>query len=186
MLITLARHGETQENVDNTIQGQLPGALTEDGIKQAQNLGELLRSDRFDAIVSSDLARCIDTARYVTIHHPEVYFSVSQELRERSFGDYQGRPAKDVDWGPSYESFYTARPGGGESIQQLANRVRVFVNELLAAKSRQHVLLVTHGGPMMVIKSAVEAVPLEEVYKEKVDSCAVWHYEIESPLKLIE
>lgn len=186
MLLTLARHGETQENIDNIIQGQLPGSLTDNGVRQAVELGELLKDEHFDAIISSDLSRCTDTAEYVRLHHPGVYFAFSEELRERGFGDYEGRKGKDVDWGLYGESFYTAKPGGGESVQDLANRVRRYINKLLSARKDQKVLLITHGGPMMVVKSAIESVSLEEVYRSRVEACAVWHYEIESPLKLID
>lgn len=65
--IVLVRHGETQWNVEQRLQGQLvPGpGLTERGRQQAQVLAQRLRSERFDCIYSSDLLRATQTAAAV-------------------------------------------------------------------------------------------------------------------------
>ena len=43
MKLTLIRHGETEENVQGIIQGQMPGHLTEKGKRQAQEVAEDLK-----------------------------------------------------------------------------------------------------------------------------------------------
>lgn len=65
MMITLylVRHGQTEENIARIFQGHLPGTLTAEGIAQAKALHETLLDVPLDAIVSSDLRRCVDTAR---------------------------------------------------------------------------------------------------------------------------
>lgn len=59
----LARHGQTVENLSRIFQGHLPGTLTEEGKKQAMDLGESLRNIALDAVVSSDLQRVVDTVQ---------------------------------------------------------------------------------------------------------------------------
>ena len=59
----LARHGQTVENLSRIFQGHLPGTLTEEGKKQAMELGESLRNIALDAVVSSDLQRVVDTVQ---------------------------------------------------------------------------------------------------------------------------
>ena len=65
----LVRHGETKENVANILQGHMPGELTERGIEQARQLCKKLQSVRFDALVCSDLKRCVDTAAILNEPH---------------------------------------------------------------------------------------------------------------------
>ena len=59
----LARHGQTEENVNRIFQGQLPGRLTEEGKRQAVAMGEELAGVSPDAVVSSDLQRGDDTVQ---------------------------------------------------------------------------------------------------------------------------
>ena len=56
-------HGQTVENLSRIFQGHLPGTLTEEGKKQAMDLGESLRNIALDAVVSSDLQRVVDTVQ---------------------------------------------------------------------------------------------------------------------------
>ena len=58
--VYLARHGQTEENISRIFQGHLPGRLTEEGKRQAVELGEKLKDIELDAIVSSDLQRVAD------------------------------------------------------------------------------------------------------------------------------
>jgi probable phosphoglycerate mutase len=58
--IYLIRHGETDENRNGVIQGQLDTALNEDGIEQARLVGNALQSVLFDRAYSSDLRRASD------------------------------------------------------------------------------------------------------------------------------
>ena len=57
----LARHGQTEENMTRIFQGHMPGTLTVEGIAQAEALRDTLRDISLDAVVSSDLKRCVDT-----------------------------------------------------------------------------------------------------------------------------
>ena len=74
----LARHGQTEENIARIFQGHLPGRLTVEGISQAEVLRDSLKRIPLDAVVSSDLKRCMDTAEIV------------MEGRELDGASYQG------------------------------------------------------------------------------------------------
>ena len=65
----LVRHGQTEENAANILQGHLPGHLNEEGREQAARLRDRLKDIQFDALYSSDLKRCRDTARVLTGPH---------------------------------------------------------------------------------------------------------------------
>ena len=59
MKLILSRHGETLENQQHILQGQLPGTLSPLGIAQAERLAEMLQEETIDNIVSSDLPEVI-------------------------------------------------------------------------------------------------------------------------------
>lgn len=69
MELILSRHGETLENQQHILQGQLPGTLSPLGIAQAEKLAEMLQEETIDNIVSSDLARSYNTAVAVARKH---------------------------------------------------------------------------------------------------------------------
>ena len=69
MKLILSRHGETLENQQHILQGQLPGTLSPLGIAQAERLAEMLQEETIDNIVSSDLARSYNTAVAVARKH---------------------------------------------------------------------------------------------------------------------
>ena len=61
--IYLVRHGETQANRDEIIQGHSDTTLNERGFEQARLLGEALKRIRFHEIAfSSDLCRAVSVS----------------------------------------------------------------------------------------------------------------------------
>ena len=53
--ILMIRHGETEANRDNILQGQCDYPLTEKGLEQAKSVGKVLETKRFSKVYSSDL-----------------------------------------------------------------------------------------------------------------------------------
>lgn len=182
MKLTVVRHGETTENHDGIIQGQNPGHLSELGITQAQALADTLRTDRFDVIYCSDLQRCIDTAAPICASHAETPIYYAQELREISFGEYQGKLADSLDWQALEGTAITRRVPGGESWIELSQRVLPFINKIYEKHPDQKVLIVTHGGPMRVIRAAVSNLDQEGMIHQPVPNCAVWEFDIDQVL----
>ena len=48
MRLILTRHGETEENVADIIQGHLPGKLSEKGIAQVKKVAKRLKDEKID------------------------------------------------------------------------------------------------------------------------------------------
>jgi broad specificity phosphatase PhoE len=93
-LVTLyiVRHGETEWNVKDILQGQLDSPLTERGIEQAHKLGERLGDVNFDRVFSSDLERAERTAEIAFVER-QLALATSELLRERNWGIYDGKQA---------------------------------------------------------------------------------------------
>ena len=91
----LARHGQTEENIARIFQGHMPGTLTVEGIAQAEALRDTLRNISLDAVVSSDLKRCVDTAR-IAVEGRKLPWEKTVLLREIDWGVGQVLPLKKL------------------------------------------------------------------------------------------
>lgn len=180
MHITLIRHGETVENQNRIVQGQLPGQLTPKGKHQARQAGEELASERFDYIYCSDLRRCQQTATYIREHHPETPWECHQALREFNYGVYQGTSNAGMDWDAIKLAALEERVPRGESWADVTLRIQEFLRDAYQRHANQHLLLVTHGGPIRVIQSQLEGIPLESLLNNMLPNCGVLRYEMDS------
>ena len=70
--VYIIRHGETNWNKEEIIQGHKNSKLSKKGKQQARNVGKKLRDYEFDVIYSSDLNRALDTASYINKYHNQV------------------------------------------------------------------------------------------------------------------
>ena len=141
----LVRHGETVDNVNQIMQGQTQGKLTENGIQQAQKVRDQLAPENFAAIISSDLKRSVDTAKIIAEpHHLEVV--QTPLLRERDWGGFTGRfipELKGEVW-----------PDDVETLENLLSRAGEFIAFVKKTYPGKKVLAVGHG----IVNKAVQAV----------------------------
>ena len=145
MTLLLVRHGETIDNVQQIMQGQTQGCLTETGIRQAEELARQLANEPIDAFVSSDLKRSYDTCRIIAKPHQKEIFTTPL-LRERDWGDFTGEyipDLKDRTW-----------PDNVETLEQLKKRAAEFLRLMAEKYPHQTVLAVGHG----IINKAIQAV----------------------------
>lgn len=134
--LLLTRHGETIENEKNILQGQLPGTLSEKGLRQAEELADRLADTQLDVIVSSDLERSRRTAEIVAARKGMTVCSTPL-LREMHWGQYTGKTLEDVDW--------HHLPFGVESVEELYMRASEFINYLRVKYAGKRILAVGHG-----------------------------------------
>lgn len=132
----LVRHGETEDNVNQILQGQTDGQLTLKGIEQARELRDKIRNNRFDAIISSDLKRALDTAEILNEPH-HLKIEQTMLLRERDWGDFTGRFIPDIQ----EETF----PENVEPADKMFARARNFLTFIKVTYQDQQVLAVGHG-----------------------------------------
>ncbi len=150
MKLIIVRHGETHENVAKIIQGQTHGRLTDLGIEQAKKIGLRLKDEQIDVAYVSDLARVKDTAKEILHFHPKVPFIYAKELRERAWGIWEGGKSAERNEFFSKEghSINNYKPEGGESFDEMQERMLQFIKTILEKHEKQTVLLVSHGGTL--------------------------------------
>ena len=166
--ILAIRHGETAWNVDTRIQGHLDIPLNDTGLPQARWLAQsLAERDELHAIYASDLSRAHVTAQTIA-DAVGLAVTTHRGLRERSFGDFQGRTFNEIEAElPDHAHHWRKRtpewapPGTGESLIALRERVLATVDELAARHMGQQIVLVAHGGVMDVLYRAATRLDLQ-------------------------
>ena len=125
--VVLVRHGLTHLT-GPVLAGWTPDLhLDERGAAQAAAVAERLRPLAFDAVVSSPLDRCLDTATAV-LEGRDQELQVDERLGECRYGDWTGRPLKELAKDPLWKvvqqhpSAAIFPGGGGESLRRMQLR----------------------------------------------------------------
>ena len=152
----LVRHGETVDNVNQIMQGQTQGQLTENGIRQAEEVRDRMASEDFAAIIASDLKRSVDTATIIAEPH---HLAVVQTplLRERDWGGFTGRYIPDLKgevW-----------PDDIETLENLLSRAGEFIAYVKQTFPGKKVLAVGHGIINKAIQSFYYQKPMNEIQR---------------------
>lgn len=151
--LLLVRHGETVDNINQIMQGQTQGQLTERGIDQAEILARQFSDKHIDVFVSSDLKRSVDTCRIIAAPHKKEVIQ-TELLRERDWGGFTGR------YIPSLKG--EVWPEDVEPLDELLDRARRFLSFISEFFEGETVLAVGHG----IINKAIQAVHLGKEMRE--------------------
>ncbi len=145
------RHGETDWNAQQRLQGHVDVALNARGRAQAARLHEALKSESLSAVYASDLSRAFETARAFAVPMG-LEVRATRELRERAFGEYEGHTYAEIEthW-PEGAAAWRRRdpdfaPPGGESLPAFQTRCVKAALELAVAHAGETIALVAHGG----------------------------------------
>ncbi|MCH8135920.1 MAG: histidine phosphatase family protein [Proteobacteria bacterium] len=146
--LLLVRHGNTTLNSAERFWGQTDVELSAAGIRQAEQLRDRLATQKLDAIYTSNLSRAIVTAEIIASRH-QLDVITCAELREINFGYVEGLTFDEISrLYPELAKLlvnWSIRPRfpGGESIDDLNNRVRKFLARLEKHTAEETVLIVT-------------------------------------------
>jgi probable phosphoglycerate mutase len=159
--LLLARHGETDWNALNLIQGQQDRPLSVEGFRQRKNLFCHLRGVRLGMIVTSSLQRTRVTAQPISeeLHLP---LDIRPELDEVRLGVFEGEHKFEFADGWSQETYKAfledeinvALPGGGESLRMVYDRISIVMPSIVDKLGvGGHTLVVAHRNVnKMIIK----------------------------------
>ncbi|MEU8894655.1 histidine phosphatase family protein [Nocardia sp. NPDC048505] len=164
--LILLRHGQTEWNAADRMQGQIDTDLTELGRRQAKEAARELVSRNAIAIVASDLRRAHDTALALS-EHTDVPVELDPRLRETHLGDWEGLTHLEVD--ADYPGARVAwrldaayRPPNGESKLEVGARSLPVVQELFSERQDwpgRTIILVAHGGLIAALTAALLDLP---------------------------
>lgn len=157
--IYLTRHGETQWNIENRLQGSKNSQLTDKGIEHAFMLGNRLRNIDFSAIYTSPLERALQTANYIKSDKDVPIYTI-ENLKEMNFGDWEGKTKDEIEAVDNYKNeyhnfwhiphMYNHKPHNGEGLITFKRRVEEALSKVISSNSDGNILIVTHA---VVIKA---------------------------------
>ena len=167
----LMRHGETLFNQRRKIQGWCDSPLTENGVKQAKAVREILKDIQFDHYYSSTAERCCDTLEIVTDY--KVEYKRLKQLKERNFGIFEG---ESEDLNPpvdKYDDFFPIY--GGETRLQVMERMVTTLKDIMEQDACQTVLAVSHAGACRCFLSHLGQ-PEQLLNGQKLGNCSILHF----------
>lgn len=145
--VYLVRHGATAWNDAGRCQGTIDVGLSAAGRRQALELAGRLQAVRFDGAYTSPLRRASETAA-ILLAGRSLRAESTPALRELSYGRWQGRAPSTWPVGSAerwaHDPWRMTFPGG-ESLEDLDDRVGRFWDRLVSAHDGETVLVVGHG-----------------------------------------
>jgi len=165
--IIVVRHGETDHNKNNILQGHLDIPLNETGLRQAEKLSVWLK-ERYviDHIYSSPLTRALKTAEIVA-ERQTGRLALLPGLMEIDVGQWQGLTSEQCKLADPelcqelrQDGLHTRRPGG-ESYWDLYQRTSAVLEKLVKEHTSGTIALFTHGGCVRTIIAHAMSAPPE-------------------------
>jgi alpha-ribazole phosphatase/probable phosphoglycerate mutase len=164
------RHGQVKGHDEKRINGHDDVELTDEGIAQFHGLGQRLKSEAITAIYSSDLRRCREGAGIVARYLDITPATPLKELREKSFGLFEGLNLKEikerfaVELDELMNNWIGYCPPGAESLGEVEQRVMQTLQEILERHQGERIALVGHGGVNRIILLHAVGLELENFF----------------------
>ncbi len=182
--VVLVRHGLTAMT-GPVLAGWTPGLHLDDrGEKQAAAVAERLQPIPFDALVSSPLDRCLDTAAAIAraqkAQGRDKDVTVEDRLGECRYGDWTGKPLKDLAKDPlwkvvqNHPSAVTFPGPEGEPLRETQNRAVAAIRAWNARLGPDATWLAcSHGDVIKSIVADAMGLHLDQFQRISIDPCSV-------------
>ena len=153
--IHFIRHGLTESNVLGKYIGHTDEPLSQDGAAQIQQMCDDYIYPTVDAVFSSPLSRCTETAKII---YPNNIPIELEGLKECNFGEFENKTAEELENHPAFskwlEGASNIKPPFGESNEEFAYRIcscfEKIVEGIMKTGTRS-TAIVTHGGVIMTL-----------------------------------
>ncbi|MFM2480705.1 histidine phosphatase family protein [Celerinatantimonas sp. YJH-8] len=176
------RHGQTQYNAEQRLQGQCNSNLTELGCRQAQAVGESLAARVFAedwTIVSSPLGRAVQTAHLIAkaISYPESDIQLDDRLMEFNLGDWEAQVAPEIKaQHPEFigsKDWYLHAPHA-ERYEQVCARLQQWLDD---PQTPERVIVVSHALTGSVLRGLLTGLSREQVFTQPRPQDAYFYVE---------
>ena len=173
-MIYIIRHGQTELNNANVLQGRSDFPLNGKGIAQAREAGQWLKEQGivFSYVYSSPLKRAIQTAELIA---PENLVAIDDRLIEMDYGPYEGMDLQNP--APEIITFFSdfvnnPAPAGMEPLSKVVQRAGAFLEDIKGLPG--NILISTHA---IAMKGALEYLTPDSngsYWSKYIGNCAVY------------
>jgi len=174
--VVFETHAISEDNELGVASGWSHSRLSEQGRRQAGELGERRRDDGIAAVFSSDLRRAVETAD-IAFASGAPPILLDWRLRECDYGERNGDPAEAH--GRDRAAHLDEPFPGGESWRQAIARVRSFLDDLTPRWDGARVLVIGHVATRWGLDHYVGGVPLEDLVNEVFEWRPGWEYRLD-------
>lgn len=190
MAVYFVRHGQTECNVNQVYYGSLDVAITENGRRQANSVGDMLQDVTFHRVIVSGLKRTQQTAEAVlsrqnasnTVPSPSEWQLV-KGLNEMGFGAWEGlhytvvRERYPKDYRAMMDDWVHCPPTDGEVFTDFNARVLKAWKDLYISDN-ENVLFVGHGGPIQCIMCHLLGMAASNIWRLEIRQGTYTKFEI--------
>jgi probable phosphomutase (TIGR03848 family) len=181
-LVLIVRHGLTAAT-GSALTGRTPGISLDDrGQAQAAAVAAKLAEVKLDAIVSSPLERCFETAEAIASAQKQAVVPVQTDERfvEVGYGDWTGKPLRKLAHDPlwrvvqAYPSAVTFPGEGGEALADMQRRAITGIRDWNAKLGpRATYLICSHGDVIKAILADSLGLHLDMYQRINIDPCSL-------------
>ena len=179
----LIRHGQSIYNLENRFTGWKDVELTDLGIAQATEAGEILSKITFDLCFTSNLKRAQNTLNLILEKmNQNINIIKDEALNERDYGDLIGQNKLEAAekfgseqvqiWRRSFD----VPPPGGESLKMTAERTLPYYNDVIKPQinSGKNIIISAHGNSIRAIVMEIFNLTPEQILKTEIGWCEPW------------
>jgi broad specificity phosphatase PhoE len=177
MQLVYETHSISVDNERGIATGWLPGELSEEGRRLAQELGRRRRDDGIACVFTSDLRRAVETAE-IAFDGTDIEIRQDARLRECNYGELNGAPVHQLD---PRSRFVDEPYPGGESYRDCVGKMRRFLHDVGREFDGRRVLVIAHSAQRYALRHLLEGVPLEELVDAPFEWQEGWEYVVGPP-----
>jgi alpha-ribazole phosphatase len=153
--IQLIRNGLTAGNVGGRYIGHTDEELSTEGIEQIKQMKEDYKYPDVEAVFSSPLKRCTQTAKLI---YPNCDSIIIDGFIEYNFGEFEGKSAEELESHPVFPDWLAGKKGVsppfGESNEDFSQRIAQTMVKVIDGVIQSGITktaIVTHGGVIMAL-----------------------------------
>ncbi|MGN1401934.1 MAG: histidine phosphatase family protein [Bacillus sp. (in: firmicutes)] len=172
LTIYFTRHGQTEWNVQQRMQGWGNGELTAKGIADAKSLAVRLKDTHLDRIYASTSKRAYETAEIIA-EGRDIPVVKADVFREMSFGDWEGVNRDEVkascpeDFHAFWETPHLFNRKGSETFADLQERVKSALQMILEEnQDGGTVLVVAHSIFLRMATATIKGLPIADIFTQ--------------------
>ncbi|MDO5745795.1 MAG: histidine phosphatase family protein [Micrococcaceae bacterium] len=163
MRIGFIRHGQTNWNAEDRLQGSSDIPLNELGRQQAREAVAALGASTWDVVVSSPLSRARQTAEIIASGLGIELGQSYDELIERDYGQAEGMRVEDS------EKLWPNKTGGGiETLESVVARGRSAIERIAKDFPGGNVAVVCHGTIIRYTLSALAGRRFDSIHNGSI------------------
>jgi probable phosphomutase (TIGR03848 family) len=164
VLLFLVRHALTPHTCER-LSGWIPGiSLSDEGRAQVAAMVERMRPVALEAVYSSPLERCVETARPLA-SSKGLRVRIRHELGEVRYGEWEGKKlrtlAKTKLWRKVVSRPSEVRFPGGETVLETQHRALVALQGLTEKHEGKPVAVVTHADVIRLVLAHYVGAPID-------------------------